>query len=106
VAVFQPHLYSRTAALHTEFGRALARADAVAVLDVYAARERAEDYPGIDGRLIAAATADAAPGKEVAWLPRFDDVRRFLALSLRRREMCLMMGAGDIDALAHSLISG
>ena len=41
VAVFQPHLYSRTALLAREFGRALALADVVAVLDVYPARERA-----------------------------------------------------------------
>ena len=47
IAVFQPHLYSRTERLAGEFGAALARADVVAVLDVYPARERAEDFPGI-----------------------------------------------------------
>ncbi len=46
VAVFQPHLYSRTALLAREFGAALALADVVVVLDVYPARERAEDHPG------------------------------------------------------------
>ena len=49
VAVFQPHLYSRTQRLAREFGAALARADVVAVLDVYPARERAEDFPGVSG---------------------------------------------------------
>ena len=49
VAVFQPHLYSRTAALAREFARALAQADVVAVLEIYAARERAEDHPGVSG---------------------------------------------------------
>src|SRR5450432_2537496 len=57
VAVFQPHLYSRTRELAQAFGAALATADAVAVLPVYPARERAEDFPGIDGRLVAAAAA-------------------------------------------------
>ena len=73
VAVFQPHLYSRTRALAREFGRALAGADIAVVLAVYPARERAEDFPGVDGHLVAAAAADAAGGRPVAWLPSFDD---------------------------------
>ena len=75
VAVFQPHLYSRTRALAREFGRALAGADVTVVLAVYPARERAEDFPGVDGHLIAAAAADAADGRMVAWLPTFEDAR-------------------------------
>src|SRR5205823_1539208 len=55
VAVFQPHLYSRTAALWRDFGAALALADLPAVVEIYPARERAEDFPGITGRLVAAA---------------------------------------------------
>jgi UDP-N-acetylmuramate--alanine ligase len=104
IAVFQPHLFSRTAALGLEFGRALAVADIVAVLGVYPARERAEDFPGIDGRLVAAAAADAADGRPVAWLPGFADVRRFLASTLREGDLCLLMGAGDIDALGRELV--
>jgi UDP-N-acetylmuramate--alanine ligase len=103
VAVFQPHLYSRTAALAMEFGRALAAADIVVVLDVYPARERREDYPGVDGQLIATAAADAAAGRQVAWLPEFDDARQFLLPRLRPGDLCLLMGAGDIDALGRSL---
>jgi UDP-N-acetylmuramate--alanine ligase len=105
VAVFQPHLYSRTQALAREFGRALAGADTVVVLDVYAARERPEDFPGVDGRLIAVSTADAASGRTVAWLPGFAQARPFLLSTLRRGDLCLCMGAGDIDALARSLVA-
>jgi UDP-N-acetylmuramate--alanine ligase len=103
VAVFQPHLYSRTAALATEFGRALATADLAVVLDVYPARERPEDFPEVDGRWIASAAADAASGRLVAWLPGFDDAKGFLLPRLRPGDLCLFMGAGDIDALGHSL---
>jgi UDP-N-acetylmuramate--alanine ligase len=103
VAVFQPHLYSRTRALSTEFGRALASADIVGVLDVYPARERAEDFPGVDGRLVAAATADEAGGRQVAWLPSFDDAQSFLTAVLRDGDLCLLMGAGDIDGLGQKL---
>jgi UDP-N-acetylmuramate--alanine ligase len=104
VAVFQPHLYSRTRALAHEFGRALAGADLSVVLAVYPARERAEDFPGVDGHLLAAAAADAASGRTVAWLPAFDDARRFLAATLRPGDLCLMMGAGDVDALGRSVV--
>jgi UDP-N-acetylmuramate--alanine ligase len=105
VAVLQPHLFSRTRALGREFGAALAQADVGAVLPIYPSRERAEDFPGVEGRLIATAAADAAGGRVMAWLPSFDDARRFLHSSLRRGDLCLMMGAGDIDALGRSLVA-
>jgi UDP-N-acetylmuramate--alanine ligase len=105
VAVFQPHLYSRTRSLAGEFGRALAAADMVVVLPVYPARERAEDFPGVDGHLVAAAAADAAPGRRVAWMPSFESARSFLATALREGDLCLCMGAGDIDSLARSLLA-
>ncbi len=104
VAVFQPHLFSRTRSLAREFGAALASADVAAVLSVYPARERAEDFQGVDGRRVAAAAADAAGGRTVAWLPAFDDARRFLAATLRGGDLCLLMGAGDVDALGRSLV--
>ena len=103
VAVFQPHLYSRTAALHREFGAALALADVAVVLDVYRARERPEDHPGVSGRLVAQAAADAAAGRPVAWLPGFDEAERFLRAELREGDLCLTLGAGDVDELAGRL---
>ena len=105
IAVFQPHLFSRTRSLAREFGAALAQADISAVLAIYPARERAEDFPGVDGRLVAEATADAGRGRRVAWLPAFGDVASFLAATLRDGDLCLMMGAGDIDALGRSLVA-
>jgi UDP-N-acetylmuramate--alanine ligase len=104
VGVFQPHLYSRTRALAASFGAALATADVVVVLDVYPARERAEDFPGVDGRLVAAAAADRAGGRPVAWLPKRADAREYLLRTLRDRDLCLVMGAGDIDLLARELV--
>ena len=82
VAVFQPHLYSRTALLAREFGRALALADVVVVLDVYPARERAEDHPGVSGLLIARASA-----RRGGW------AARVLAAELRRRRAGAAGGA-------------
>jgi UDP-N-acetylmuramate--alanine ligase len=105
VAVFQPHRYSRTAALFRQLGTALTRADLVVVLDVYPAGERPEDYPGVEGWLVAAAAAEQASGRQVAWLPGFDEARSFLNGGLRSGDLCLVMGAGNIDALGRLLVS-
>ena len=103
VACFQPHLYSRTKRLAREFGRALAMADCACVLDVYPARERAEDYPGVSGWLVAAATADASRGRPVYWTPTMDDAERLLTSLLREGDVLLTLGAGDVDRLAERL---
>jgi UDP-N-acetylmuramate--alanine ligase len=105
IAVFQPHLYSRTAQLAREFGSALAAADVVVVLDVYPARERSVDFPGVSGRLIAAAAVDASCGRAVYWLPEFDDAERVLTGLLVAGDVCLVIGAGDIDRLGRRLVA-
>jgi UDP-N-acetylmuramate--alanine ligase len=106
VACFQPHLYSRTAMLAREFGRALALADVVCVLDVYPARERAEDHPGVSGWLVAAAAASAARGRRVYWTPSMDDAERLLGSILSEGDLLLTLGAGDVDRLAERLVAG
>src|SRR4051812_11348557 len=104
VAVFQPHLYSRTKMLARDFGRALALADLVAVLDVYPARERAEDYPGVSGLTIARAAADAGHGRRVYWTPTQDDAERLLRDVLGPGDVLITLGAGDVDRLAARLV--
>ncbi len=106
VAVFQPHLFSRTQHLAGAFGRALAAADVVCLVDVYPARERAEDFPGISGLTVAEAVADAAPGREVLWLRTFDAAERVLAERLRDGDLCLVLGAGDVRTLGERLVAG
>jgi UDP-N-acetylmuramate--alanine ligase len=106
VAVFQPHLFSRTRALADGFGTALAGADLVAVTDIYPARERAEDFPGVDGHLVAAAAADAAAGRPVAWMRTLGDLEDWLERTLRAGDLCLLMGAGNIDTVGRALVAG
>jgi UDP-N-acetylmuramate--alanine ligase len=103
IACFQPHLYSRTKHMARDFGRALALADVAVVLDVYPARERAEDFPGVSGYLVATATADAAHGRPVYWLPKLDDAERLLSAELREGDVLLTLGAGNVDELARRL---
>jgi UDP-N-acetylmuramate--alanine ligase len=104
IACFQPHLYSRTAMLAREFGRALALADVVCVLDVYPARERPEDHPGVSGWLVAAAAASAARGRRVFWTPAIHDAERLMRSMLREGDLLLTLGAGNVDALAERLV--
>jgi UDP-N-acetylmuramate--alanine ligase len=105
VAVFQPHLFSRTQREAAAFGQALAAADHVVVLDVYPARERAEDFPGVSGLLVAEATADAAHGRPVAWMPTAALALPHLRRLLRDGDLCLTLGAGDVDALGRALVA-
>jgi UDP-N-acetylmuramate--alanine ligase len=106
IAAFQPHLFSRTEHLAGAFGRALATADLACVLDVYPARERAEDFPGVSGLTVAEAVADAASGREVLWLPRFDEAERVLGARLRAGDVLLVLGAGDVRELGERLVVG
>jgi UDP-N-acetylmuramate--alanine ligase len=105
VAAFQPHLFSRTLHAAREFGAALALADVVVVLDIYPARERPEDFPGVTGHLVAAAAADSAHGRPVAWLPGFDAAEAYLRETLREGDVLLTLGAGDVDSLGHRLLT-
>jgi UDP-N-acetylmuramate--alanine ligase len=107
IAAFQPHLYSRTKALATEFGAALSAADEVAVLDVYPAREEpVGELAGVSGRLVAEATADHAGGRPVWWLPDSELAAKALGPRLGEGDVLLTIGAGDISELAEALVAG
>jgi UDP-N-acetylmuramate--alanine ligase len=103
VAVFQPHRYSRTAALWREFAHAFRDADLLAVTDVYAAGE--SPRPGVSGKLIVDAVLDTDPWALVAWLPRSDDVLAWLRTTLRPGDLCLTLGAGDLTTLAPRILA-
>jgi UDP-N-acetylmuramate--alanine ligase len=102
LVLFQPHLYSRTRHLAHEFGRALAAADAVAVTDVYAAREQSGD--GVSGKLVVDAVSDARAGTQVGWMPSPEDGARWLARLARPGDVVLAVGAGDVDAAVPLLL--
>jgi UDP-N-acetylmuramate--alanine ligase len=104
IAVFQPHLYSRTKALAGRFGRALADADVIGVLDVYPAREEpVGPLAGVSGLDVVRATADHAGGRPVWWLVDAERAERALTSQLRDGDLVVTIGAGDIYRLADAL---
>lgn len=100
VAVFQPHLFSRTQAQGGAMGEALAAADLVIVTEIYAARE--QPVSGVSGRLVA--DAAAAAGAEVRFVPLRGELTRRVADALRPGDVVLTLGAGDITRAGHELV--
>ena len=103
VAVFQPHRYSRTAALAADFGPAFADADVVVVTDVYAAGDR--PVPGVSGRLVADAVAAADPATPVHYAASRAELRRVVAGLLTPGDLCCTLGAGDLTTLPDDLLA-
>ena len=100
VAVFQPHLYSRTAALGEAFGVALALADVAVVTEVYGARE--QPVPGVSGRAVADAAERA--GAETVWVPGRPGVAREVSALVRAGDVVLTLGAGDVTSVGPELL--
>jgi UDP-N-acetylmuramate--alanine ligase len=100
VAVFQPHLYSRTIAHGEAMGRALAAADLVFVTEIYAARE--QPVPGVSGRQVADAAARA--GADARFEAVRADVGRRVREALKPGDVVLTLGAGDITRVAPELV--
>jgi UDP-N-acetylmuramate--alanine ligase len=95
IAVFQPHLFTRTRAFAAEFGRALAAADLVVVMDVYPARE--DPIPGVTGEIVAAAVP--LPPDRVRFEPDAAAVPDLVAGLARPGDVVVTIGAGDVTAI-------
>jgi UDP-N-acetylmuramate--alanine ligase len=101
VAVFQPHLYSRTRDFHEEFGRAFMNADVLVVTDVYPARETPVE--GITGKLVSD-DAIAAGHRNVHYIERREDIPKALLEIIRPGDMVITFGAGDINRAGMELL--
>jgi len=103
VVVFQPHRYSRTAALWADFAHAFDQADVVVVTDVYPAGERPR--PGVSGRLVARAVMEADPGRRVDYVPTRPELVAHVRGLLVSGDLCLTLGAGDLTSLPDELLA-
>lgn len=102
VAVFQPHRYSRTEQLWSTFTNSFELADVLFVTGIYASGEAPR--PGISGSLIADDVARAHPDADVRYVESLDDVVRALAVELRRGDLCLTLGAGDLTEVPDAIV--
>ncbi|PRC44349.1 UDP-N-acetylmuramate--L-alanine ligase, partial [Mycobacterium sp. ITM-2017-0098] len=98
IAVFQPHLYSRTETFAAEFGAALSAADEVFVLDVYAARE--QPLAGVSG-----ATVAERVSVPVTYIADFSAVPARVAATVAPGDVVVTMGAGDVTLLGKEILA-
>ena len=101
VAVFQPHLYSRTRFFAAEFGAALGLADVAVVMDVYGAREDPE--PGVTGRLVAERIPE---GTTWEYVPEWDEVAAAVVRLAEPGDVVITLGAGDVTKLGPRILAG
>jgi UDP-N-acetylmuramate--alanine ligase len=100
VLCFQPHLYSRTRDFAREFGAALGQADVLFLTDIYAAREKPID--GVTGEMILAHARDGRA--DVRYVRDRAEVVDAVAAELRAGDLCVTMGAGNLDVAARELL--
>jgi UDP-N-acetylmuramate--alanine ligase len=101
VAVFQPHLFTRTRDHGPAMGWALSAADVAVVTEVYPARE--QPIPGVTGRLVLEAAV--AGGATAEWVPQRSDLVDALAGLVREGDLVLTMGAGDVTQAGPALLA-
>ena len=102
VAVFQPNRYNRIAELWPDYHSAFVDADIVVLTDIYPSGTT--PIPGVTGKLIVNAVAEAHPEQRVVWLPRREDLVAFAAREARSGDVWLSMGCGDIATLPGEVL--
>ena len=102
VCVFQPHRYSRVASVGSDFAHSFAEADHLVLTEIYPSGEAPR--PGITSKIVLDAVLDAHPWSSVTWLPRLDEVADWLETRLRRGDLCLTLGAGDLTSTPDVVI--
>jgi UDP-N-acetylmuramate--alanine ligase len=101
VAVFQPHLYTRTRDFYQEFGKSFLNSDVFVCTDVYPAREN--PIKGVTGKLIADAAKNLGH-KNVIYVPEKNDIPEVLSELKQDGDIIITMGAGDIWKFGEKFI--
>jgi UDP-N-acetylenolpyruvoylglucosamine reductase len=101
VVAFQPHRYSRTQHLLSEFSGCFEAADLLWVTEVYAANEA--PIADVNGQRLAAAIAET--GQPVAYAAKLELLRKRVRMAMRPGDVVVFLGAGDITRVAHQLVA-
>ncbi|GAB4504332.1 MAG: UDP-N-acetylmuramate--L-alanine ligase [Anaerolineales bacterium] len=98
-AVWQPHTYSRTQTLFSEFSRAFKDADEVIVSEVYAAREPKQEFTSAE-------VVSAMPHAAARYLPTLEEITQYLLMHLKSGDVLLVLSAGDADQVSRDVLAG
>jgi len=102
IAVFQPNRFNRIAEMWSDYQSAFVDADILVLTDIFSSGTT--PIPGVTGKLIVNAVTEAHPEQRVIWLPRRDDLVTFVAGAVRRGDVCVSMGCGDIASFPSEVI--
>jgi UDP-N-acetylmuramate--alanine ligase len=101
IAVFQPHTYSRTKVLFSEFAESFASCDKVYLMDIYASA-RETDTLGVTSKLLAGEIAKHHP--DIVYTASFEETAKSLAETLQDGDVVITMGGGDVYNLHDNLL--
>ena len=100
--IFQPHTYTRTKALFSEFVDAFVDADVVILTDIYAAREK--DVYNISSYKLVSAMKAKYPDRPIYYVKDFEDIVRYIEKFAGKDDIVMTMGAGDVYKVGDMLL--
>ncbi len=102
ITVFQPHRYSRLANLKNKFNSCFNMSDLLIITDVYGSGE--QPIPGITGKILIDNLIDSGFKNKIVYIPKLHDITEYLELNIRKNDMVLLMGAGDITRVTEEIL--
>jgi len=103
ITIFQPHRYSRLLRLHNRFEQSFSHTDVLIITDVFSSNEK--PIPGVTGKLLVDSLLDGGFSKKIVYIPNLVDVRDYLDSIIKKHDIVLVMGAGDITRVTEDLLS-
>ncbi len=104
ISVFQPHRYSRLMNMHNKFNNCFNNADILVITDVFGSGE--QPIPGVTGKLLIDSLAENGFAGQLAYIPKLPDVGDYLSRKIKKDDIVLIMGAGDITRVTEDLLKG
>ena len=102
ISVFQPHRYSRLMNMHNKFNNCFNNTDILVITDVFGSGE--QPLPGVTGKLLVDSLIEDGFAGRLAYIPKLPDVRDYLSRNLKKDDIVLIMGAGDITRVTEDLL--
>ncbi len=102
ITVFQPHRYSRLANFKDKFNNCFNVSDLLIITDVYGSGE--QPIPGITGKILVDNLLDSGFKNKIVYIPKLQDISEYLEFIMRKNDMVLLMGAGDITRVTEEII--